>query len=344
VSVVRLARPEDLDTLVALAATVDGLMTTMPRTPDEMRRRLERSRDSVQRDVQQAADEVYLFVLVDEDAIVGLSAVYATVGLDRPFYNYKVSTLSRTNPELGVRVDTRLLHLVNDYTGFAEVGTLYLHPDHRGGGRGRLLSLSRLLYVAANRHRFPQRIMAEIRGWIDPAGRSPFWEAVGRRFFQLELADADVRSAQDVRFIADLMPTYPLYVDLLPPDAQAAIGRCHDEAVPAAQMLVSQGFKDHGYVDIFDAGPCLDTWIDDVHAVRRSVRTTLLPPRPEAADAGTVLVARHDTADFAAVTARGTLGAAGFVPVEPLPEALAAETGDTVLVYVPPGRTPEPPR
>ena len=57
-----------------------------------------------------------------------------------------------------------------------------------------------------------------MRGWQAETGRSPFWDHLGSKFFGLGFDSADHLSAVgDKRFIAELMPKYPIYVDLLPP-------------------------------------------------------------------------------------------------------------------------------
>ncbi len=290
-TIVRLARASDLDGLLELSATVDESMTTVPRSSSAMAERLDRAERSAAPDRVVDGDEAYLFVLEEGDRILGLSAVYASVGVDRPFYSYKVSSISQASPELGVRVDTRILHLVNDYAGSSVVGTLFLHPDARGGGRGRLLSLARFVFMAAHRDRFGERVMAEMRGLTDPDGSSPFWNAVGRRFFQREFSDAQLRTGHEFRYISDLFPTYPIYADLLPTEAQAVIGRTHPEAEPAAALLQEQGLRNHGYVDIFDAGLCLHGFIDDVDIVRNAQRVSLGAPLERDDDHPRVLVA-----------------------------------------------------
>ena len=71
-------------------------------------------------------------------------------------------------------------------------------------------------------------------------------------------------------FIAELMPKHPVYVNLLPADARDAIGAVHADTVPARTMLEQEGFRYEGYVDIFDAGPTVECFRDDIHAVRQS--------------------------------------------------------------------------
>ncbi|MDY7099838.1 MAG: arginine N-succinyltransferase [Actinomycetota bacterium] len=334
---VRMARPGDLDELVALARTSVGLMTTMPRDRAAMEARLAEAVTSVDPGRAVTGDETYLFVLEEDGAVVGLSAIFAVVGRHRPFYNYKVLHLTKTAPELGVRVDAKALHPTNDYTGFAEVGTLFLRPDRRGGGRGRLLSLARLLFIAVHRDRFGDGVMAEMRGWTDAEGRSPFWEAVGRRFFTMELDAADVLSGREFRFIADLLPSYPIYIDLLPDDARAVIGVAHDGARPAMAMLESEGFRDHGYVDVFDAGPCRDAHIDDLRVVREAARgpCTIAAPVDARAEADRRLVATTGLGDFAVVVAPAELGG-GTVTIGPeTASLLGAAAGDELIAHRP---------
>ncbi len=273
--IVRPVTADDLDALVELAMGADRTMTSMPKSRDGMAKRVDKALASTAPDRMVDGHEVYLFVLEEDGQLLGVSAIYAQVGLDRPFYNYKVSAISQTSPDLNVRVDTRLMHLVNDFTGHTVLGTLFIAPAGRGGGRGRLLSLARFMFLATQRERFPERVLAEMRGFTDAEGGSDFWDAVGRRFFQLEFADADIRSTSDVRFISDLFPTYPIYADLLPEAAQAVIGRPHPDAAPAAALLREQGLRNHDYVDIFDAGLCLDAFIDDVEIVRTARRVHL---------------------------------------------------------------------
>jgi arginine N-succinyltransferase len=114
--------------------------------------------------------------------------------------------------------------------------------------------------------------MAEIRGWPDTEGRSPFWDAVGSKFFQMDYRIADERSARDHRFIADLMPRYPIYASLLPEEARRVIARPHPDAEPALALLKSQGFHFNNVIDIFDAGPAVEAFTDHIDIVRSAIR------------------------------------------------------------------------
>ena len=58
------------------------------------------------------------------------------------------------------------------------------------------------------------------------------------------------------------------YVNMLSAEAQAAIGKVHDDGRAARNLLLEEGFRDEGYVDIFDAGPTMVATIDDLRAIR----------------------------------------------------------------------------
>ena len=155
-------------------------------------------------------------------------------------------------------VRTEVLHLVNDFTGATELASLYLLPEFRVPNAGRFLSKSRFMMLHQFPERFHQLIFAELRGWVDKHGRSPFWEGLGEKFFKVPFHRADFVSAVNgSQFISDLMPKYPVYLDLLPESAQKVVGACNDNSIPAKRLLEQEGFQWKKYVDIFDAGPSM---------------------------------------------------------------------------------------
>jgi len=153
---------------------------------------------------------------------------------------------------------------------------LFLDPEYRHSKNGSLLSKSRFLFLAQFPERFESKIIAEMRGVSDADGQSPFWDGLGGHFFDMPFADADrLTGIGKKEFIAELMPRHPLYINLLPEEARAVIGEVHDNTRPARKMLEDEGFRYQGYVDIFDAGPTLETQIQDIRAVRDSQHYTV---------------------------------------------------------------------
>lgn len=268
--VMRPSRLDDLEALMELAELSGPGFTSLPVDEPILMERLDKSERAFHGRQKSLQYGKYLMMMehVPTGKVVGCSAVKAGTGIDQPFFNYRIITLAQASHAAGnLRFDMDALVLTNEYVGYTEVGTLFLKPDHRGGGAGRLAAQSRYLLMAAAPDRFSDRVLAELRGVVDDAGESPFWECLGRHFFRMDFAEADRLSATtDNQFIVDLMPRYPIYVDLLPPEAREVIGRCHSEGVGAYKLLQWEGFEFDRTVDIFDGGPL-------VAAQRRHIRT-----------------------------------------------------------------------
>ena len=131
----------------------------------------------------------------------------AQVGVEQPFYSYHLSTLTQSSPELGKTFRNQMLTLTTDLEGSSEVGGLFLHPQQRAGGWGSLLARSRYLFIKQHRARFGDRTLAELRGVMDEAGNSPFWDGLAGKFFDMTFPEADEFNAvHGTQFIADLMP------------------------------------------------------------------------------------------------------------------------------------------
>ncbi len=271
--VVRAAKADDLDALHALALQTGGGLTNLPPDRDALEKRLQKSTASHASTTSKPADQMYLLMLEDTVSgnIVGTANLFSQLGTEWPFYSFRISRVRQTSAQMNKALTSDVLHLTNDFDGATEVGGLFVDPAWRKGGAGRLLARSRYLFIAQMRHCFADRVVAELRGYQDADGRWPFWEAVGNHFFDMPFEEADkYNSLQGNQFIADLMPKYPIYVRLLPPDAQAAIGRPNRDGEAAFHLLQKEGFRLDAYVDIFDAGPTVYCETDSLKALRES--------------------------------------------------------------------------
>ena len=152
----------------------------------------------------------------------------------------------------------------------SEIGGLYLLPKYRSGGLGRLLSLSRFLFIATFRERLHPIIIAEMRGRIAKNGHSPFWDAVGRHFVDLPFNRILAEVAHDHSLIPKIMPQFPIYVSMMPLAAQRCIGKTHKNTAAALSMLMAEGFQPTGEVDILAAGPRLATPASQIRTVAES--------------------------------------------------------------------------
>ncbi|MCX7116153.1 MAG: arginine N-succinyltransferase [Gammaproteobacteria bacterium] len=215
----------------------------------------------------------YWFILEDAatQTPIGVSAIETPIGISEPFYSYKRFTETQHSPSAHLSRTHELLTLSSDLAGSSELCTLFVDPAHRQAGYGRFLSLARFLFMAQFPERFQAKLIADLRGVSNARGISPFWHAIGKHFFPCSFKKADALTLQiNKQFIADLMPTYPIYIDLLPPSARAVIGQPHPLTQAAMHLLSQEGFKHGDYIDIFDAGPTLEANLVELRTIKQS--------------------------------------------------------------------------
>ena len=315
--VVRPARADDLEGLFRLAQAAGSGMTNLQPDRVLLAERLAASAAALESEAARDAGAAILFVVehsgADGDLAgppVGTASIFPRIGVEWPFYSYRLTRQAQTHKALGKTVAHDMLILANDFDGGAEVGGLFIDAAARGAAAGRLTARSRYLFIAEHRDWFDRLVISDLRGYQDAAGASPVWEALGREFYDMDFAEADrMNAVVGNQFIADLSPKHPIYARLLPRAAREALGRPHDHGRRAMAMLIEEGFHDEGYVDIFDGGPTLCAHIDDLKAVRDSRRVqvagidnTILGPPDQ-------LVTSGSGADFRA--ARGALSIDG---------------------------------
>lgn len=269
--VIRAATLDDLQPLYEMAKLTGGGFTNLPPDRNSLTAKLEKSCEAFARTDDELRSEIFVLVLenIETGDVRGTCQLFTSVGDAWPFYSYRITTLTQHSQELDRKVSAELLSLVNDLGGSSEVGGLFLHPGERAGGLGMLLARSRYLFIAAHRARFGDRLLAELRGIIDERGGSPFWDAIGGKFFNMSFQDADEFNAVNGnQFIADLMPKHPVYIAMLDEEARKVIGLPHPSGRAAMRMLENEGYAYEGYVDIFDGGPTMTARTDNVASIR----------------------------------------------------------------------------
>ena len=336
--VVRAATPSDLDAVMQLAAAAGPGMTTLKADRQALAGRLALAQASFAQAVP-IEQRDYVFVLDDlaQGRVGGIAAIKAAVGLDEPFYNYRLGTLVHSAAAAEVYVRHEVLYLSHDLTGSAELCSLFLHPDYRRGGAGKLLSKSRFLFIAEHPQLFARGVFAEMRGYQDADGGSPFWESVGRKFFGMDFDRADDLCRPGAKsYIAELMPRYPIYTCFLSEAARAAIGRTHADTAPARRLLEQEGLRASAYIDIFDGGPVLQASTRELRATRESAVATVAAAREATRAAalgnGKQLICTTGTGDFRVIASSAATadGAVSMPSVER--RALQCDAGRTVRV------------
>ncbi|WP_454719031.1 arginine N-succinyltransferase [Caulobacter segnis] len=329
--VVRAARAADLNPLLDLAQALGPGMTTLPPDAAVLAHKIACSERTFAG--QETDDRQHVLVLEDlaDGRVLGIAAVYPRIGERHGFFSYKLTKLVQRSDLLGRRVDVELLTLSNDYTGATEVGSLAIRPELRGTSAGRLLARSRYMLIAAFPQLFADRVMAEMRGWQDADGRSPFWDAIGARFFDLPFEEADRLSAvEGAGFIADLMPKQPIYTALLPEAARQAIGRAHAVSAKAMAMLMDEDFRYEAHIDVFDGGPQVHAGRDKIRTVQEN-RLAEVSQTP-AQDATPWLVSNTRLEDFRVVETRLSVSDGQAAIGEAVRRALSVVGGGEVRV------------
>lgn len=267
--ILRPARLSDLAEIQRLAAESPVGVASLPDDRERLGERIRASLASFAAEVSFNGEESYFFVLEDVGGgrLVGCSAMLATAGFSEPFYSFRNETFVHASRELKIHNKIHVLSLCHDLTGHSLLTGFYLHPELEGSAAGELNSRGRLLFAASHPERFAESMVVEVPGYSDETGHAPFWDAIGRNFLAIDYPEVERLCALKGRsMLAELMPSYPIYVPLLADDAQEATGQVHPRAEAAFDILLREGFESEHYVDIFDGGPT-------VHARTAGLRT-----------------------------------------------------------------------
>lgn len=337
--IIRPIRADDLPALVHMAETAGAGFTSLPPVPEFLAQKIALSEASFAADITTAGHERYMFVMEETDSgeIGACCAIEAACGLDEAFYNYRVGLAVHASRELGIYNSVPTLYLSNDLTGTSVLCSLYMQPDFRGAGAGKLLSKCRFLFMACHPQRFAKKVIAEMRGVSDECGHSPFWEGLGRHFFTVDYDRAEhIVGTGNKAFIAELMPPHPIYTVLLPQSARDVMGQVHPQTVPALHLLEQEGFRYQGYIDIFDGGPSVEAPLDEIRSIRRSQRLIVeIGDTASDDDAPLCLVSNTGIGGFRCIAIRLDLGSLrdGRVALPAsLASALAVAVGDAVRI------------
>lgn len=313
--VLRPVEQTDLPQLQQLARDSLVGVTSLPDDSERLREKIAGSCASFASAAEANGPENYFFVLedLDEQRLVGCSEILATAGFEEPFYSLRNRHFTSASRELNIEHGVpalSLCHDLNDHTllrGFHIDAALVRTPF------SELLSRARLLFIAAHAPRFAEAVITEIVGYSDEAGNSPFWDALGKHFFDLPYVEAErLCGLQSRTFLAELMPQYPIYVPMLPQAAQDCIGRIHPDGQEAFDILEREGFETNSYIDLFDAGPTLYARTSNIRSIARS-QTASVQQRPQIDARGRYLLSNDALHGFRAIMAE-----LDFQPDQPL--------------------------
>ena len=217
----------------------------------------------------------YLFILEDSSIsqVIGTSMIHAQHGTkDSPHFYLQLGQEERFSSSINRGFIYGTLKLGYETDGPTEIGGLILHPRYRSmpNKLGKQLSFIRFLYLAIYPSEFKKSIHSELLPPFDQDGNSPLWEALGRKFLNMNYQDADLLSQKNKEFILTLFPQKIIYEALLPMGARSSIGEVGKKTLPVKKMLTSIGFKFINQIDPFDGGPHYRCNQDDLKPIKET--------------------------------------------------------------------------
>jgi arginine N-succinyltransferase len=295
----------DLPQLQQLARDSLVGVTSLPDDTECLREKILDSCASFEKDVEGHGPENYFFVLEDltRERLVGCSEILATAGFSEPFYSLRNRHFTSASRELNIEHGVPALSLCHDLSGHTLLRGFHIDAALVRTRFSELLSRARLLFVAAHSQRFSEAVITEIVGFSSDEGHSPFWDAVGKHFFDLPYVEAERLCGLESRtFLAELMPQYPIYVPMLPQAAQDCIGRIHPDGQEAFDILEREGFETNSYIDLFDGGPTLYARTPGIRSIAQS-QTGTVKPGASIDARGSYLVSNDSLKDYRAIVA-----------------------------------------
>jgi arginine N-succinyltransferase len=337
---------KDIDALEKLAQ-IPGFIN-LAGDKEALKEKIGRSRASF-KDVPTTGkyDGKYIFVAEDLEThqVLGTSMIAGQHGtVESPHFYFEVSSEQKFSDTINTGFIHGTLKLKYDTNGPSEIGGLVLNPDYRNSEArvGRQISFVRFLYLGLNRNRFKRKVLAELLPPLNTKGQSPLWEAVGRRFTNMDYWEADQLCQKNKEFIFSLFPSGKIYTTFLTAEARNSIGKVGKETEPVLHMLKKIGFEYKNQVDPFDGGPHLWAGVEDILPLKKLVTYTYDPTleasrtsADEHREPGLIAKTQQTAGQFKAIAVQRTAVREGrFCLLDPssaqAAAALSLAPGDTV--------------
>lgn len=271
---------------------------------------IQKSQKSFAKPQKNKQENVFMFVCEDLERkkVIGVSLIHGLHGTEQePHFYLKVGQEHKYSKSLNTGFIHGTLKFGHTSNGYTEIGGLVLDPGYRNHEYklGKCLSFSRFLFMGLNKNLFTETVHVELMPPFDGNGKSPLWEAIGRRFLNMDYHDADLLSRKNKEFILSLFPQGTIYEALLPINARDAIGKVGDQTKPVQRMLESIGFYYTEEVDPFDGGPHYRAKLEDVSLVQNIKTYELSKDKDNSAEGDLFLInGEHEEFSFYAPVLR----------------------------------------
>ena len=180
---------KDLDALERFAQ-IPGFIN-LPNDRDLLKEKILKSTASFRDTGNMKFDGKYMFVAEDMDThkVLGTSMIAGQHGtLESPHFYFEVGSEEKYSEAISTGFIHGTLKLKYDSNGPSEIGGLVIDPDFRNSEVriGRQISFVRFLFLGLNRQKFKRKLLAELLPPLNRKGQSPLWEAIGRRFTNMD--------------------------------------------------------------------------------------------------------------------------------------------------------------
>jgi arginine N-succinyltransferase len=133
------------------------------------------------------------------------------------------------------------------------------------------------------------------------------------------------------KFIKDLLPPYPIIVNLLPKEARDVVGKVHPNTEPAKGILEQEGFSFNGQVGIFEPGPIISATVENIRTVRDACHSLIKEISSEDFKSELNIISTIGTYNFRACLGHVENLGDGFVRIsENSAKALQLKIGDEI--------------
>lgn len=212
-----------------------------------------------------------------------------------------------------------------------KLGSLLLRENYRNHGLGGLLSKSRFLYLANFTNPIADYIHAELRGWVDTYGESPFWKIISSAFYGKNFSAVDqFRGSQPEIFAEYHLAAHDIPYHLVGQDVEKLIGKVHADTENALRMLEKEGFSKTSSIDILDGGPILKSAISNIFTIKNSIFCPIMAAPVQDVLAEQWMISNSQTIGFRAAL-RSAQYRGGYLFVHPQTlTTLELESGDLI--------------
>ena len=332
---IREVQKDDIDQLLRLSRVAS--LRNLPNDPDVLGKIISRSIKSFKGDTKKKEDAEFLFVIedLDDHHLCGTSTIMAQHGTAKtPHFYFEISKLEKYSKTLHTGFIHEILKLRTDEHGPTEIGGLVVEAAFRNIPQklGKQLSYIRFLYIGSHRDKFQDRVLAELQAPLKRDGKSLFWEALGRKFVNLDYKEADALTKRNKEFILSLFPHEDIYISLLSAEARGVIGRIHEETQPVKHMLEQIGFKYLNQIDVFDGGPHYGALTNEIIPVEKTFKAKLESGNLTAEGSSGLIAIEKTNLPFRAVSGTFIRQENNIVIDQTTMKTLNLENGDTLIV------------